>query len=112
MLGYLVRTLPVALRARWRRSTGTTVSRLKRRVSLREIDLFLHMNQAAYAQVMELGRVDWAIVSGAYQTWRKMGITFIAAEQTITYRRELRTWATYEVDTRAVGIEGRLLVVD
>jgi len=112
MLDYLVRTLPVALRARSRRRAAPLVSRLRRRVGLRQIDVNLHMNQAVYAQVLELGRTELLLASGAYGSWRERGINPILAEQTIVYRRELRPLVSYEVDTRAVGVEGRLLVTE
>jgi hypothetical protein len=57
MIGYFSRLLPVALKARFRASSSL-VSRLPQRVSLRQIDLNRHMNQAQYPMVMELGRTD------------------------------------------------------
>ena len=107
MLRYLVRTLPVVLRARLR--SGGNVSRLHRRVGLRDIDVNLHMNQAVYAQVTELGRVDWILGSGAWDRWRAQGISPVVAEQRIVYRRELKPLTPYTVETRAVAVEGRLL---
>lgn len=111
MIGYLLRTLPLALRARFFKREQI-ISRIRRRVRLGEVDFNLHMNQAMYAQVMELGRTDWLLASGAWPRWRSAGITPIVAEQTITYRRELGPLAAYALDTRAVRVEGRLLVVE
>lgn len=112
MLQYLLRTLPTALRALRRRSDPQYISRLRRRVGVHEIDLNLHMNQAAYAQVMELGRTDWALASGAWASWRGQRILPVVAEQTLVYRRELGPLAAYQLDTRAVGQEGRLMVFE
>lgn len=106
MLRYLLRTAPVVLRAR---ADGTRISRLRRRVRLSEIDLNLHMNQAVYAQVCELGRTDWVFRSGAWDRWRSAGANPVVAEQRLVYRRELSPLARFTVDTRAVAIEGRLL---
>ena len=107
MVGYLLRTLPVAIRAR-RHAGSTTVSRLARRVEPGQVDVNLHMNQAAYAQVMELGRVDWMFRSGAWARWRADGVKPIVVEQHITYRRELKPLAAYVVESRLVGVDGRL----
>jgi len=104
--------LPVALRALSRRRDEPLVSRLRRRVTPCQIDINLHMNQAAYAQMIELGRIDWALRSGALQHCRDQGIHPVVAEQTIVYRRELRPGTAYELDTRAVGVDGRLLVLE
>jgi acyl-CoA thioesterase FadM len=108
MLGYLMRTVPVLLRAQLGQD-GRLVSRLQRRVWPHEIDLNRHMNQAVYAQIMELGRADWLLRSGAWERWRAQDLNPIVAEQTITYRRELGPLARYVIDTRAVGTEGRLV---
>ena len=79
---------------------------------LDEIDANLHMNQAAYAQVGELGRTDWAFGSGAWERWKRHRVKPVVAEQRIIYRRELKPLQRYLIDTRAVGVEGRLLAVE
>jgi acyl-CoA thioesterase FadM len=111
MLGYLLRTMPLAVRARAARD-GARVVRLPRRVRLRQIDLNLHMNQAAYAEVMELGRTAWIMRSGAWSRWRARGVNPVVAAQRIVYRRELAPLQRFVVDTRATGFEGRLLRVE
>lgn len=111
MLGYLARSLPLAVRARMGRD-GRLVSRITRRVKLAEIDLNGHMNQASYAQVLELGRMDWVIRAGAWGHWRSRDVAPVVAEQRIVYRRELKPRQRYAIDTRAVRMEGRLLVFE
>ncbi len=111
MLGYLARSIPVAIRARLGRD-GRLVSRITRRVRLAEIDLNGHMNQAAYAQVLELGRLDWVIRSGAWAELQRRKIAPVVAEQRIVYRRELAPLQRYDIDTRAVAVEGRLMVCE
>ncbi|MEZ4241221.1 MAG: thioesterase family protein [Myxococcota bacterium] len=108
MLAYLARTVPVVARATLRRD-GRLTSRIVRRVGPRELDLNLHMNQAAYAQAFELGRTDWVVRSGAWARFRAEGIGAVVAEQRIVYRRELRLGTRYEILSRAVRIDGRLL---
>lgn len=107
MLGYLARTVPVLARAAVARRRA--FSDLGFRVSPAQIDLNLHMNQAVYAQVMELGRADWLLRSGAWSLLRAAGVNPVVADQRIVYRRELRALQRYRLDTRAVGVEGRLL---
>lgn len=111
MLDYLLRTLPLALRAK-ARPGGDLVSRLPRRVSLRQIDLNRHMNQAQYPAMMELGRTDLLFGSGAWDTWRRAGINPVVAEQRIVYRRELAPLQRYVIDSRVVGVEGRLALME
>jgi acyl-CoA thioesterase FadM len=111
MLAYLARSLPLVVRAALPRDRGL-VSRITRRVKLAEIDLNGHMNQASYAQVFELGRVDWFIGSGAWSAFRRQKVGAVVAEQRIVYRRELKPGQRYSIDTRAVRMEGRLLVFE
>ena len=110
MLSYLARTLPAYLRART--SARSHVSRLNLRVWPSQIDINLHMNQAVYPQVMEAGRLDLVVRSGALEAWRASKTNAVVAHQHITYRRELRLGTRFLLDSRLVGIEGRLLLVD
>ena len=91
---------------------GRRVSRIERRVQLSEIDLNRHMNQATYAQVMEIGRMDLVIGSGALAELGRKGLHAVVAEQRIIYRRELKPGQRYLMDTRATGMDGRLLVFE
>ena len=100
--------LPVALRAGVR-PNRSRVSVIHRRVTLSEIDTNLHMNQAVYAEVFELGRVDWMVGTGAWMHWRAAGANPMVAQQTITYRRELKPLQRYRIETRAVGTDGRMV---
>lgn len=110
MLRYLATTLP---RIAWnlRPGGGPPTVRTRHRVSLADVDLNRHMNQAAYPRVAELARVTWLLRSGALQRWRAAGVNPIVARQTIVYRRELKPLQAFEIDTRAVGLDGRLLEV-
>jgi acyl-CoA thioesterase FadM len=111
VLRYLVRSIPVFLRGALARER-TLVSRLTRRVGPGDLDVNVHMNQAVYAQVMELSRADLALRSGAWRAWRKAAVWPVVAEQHLTYRRELRLGQRYALDSRAVAMDGRLLVID
>lgn len=110
MIPYLVRTLPAYLRAR--SADRTHISRLRQRVWPSQIDINLHMNQAVYAQVLEAGRLDLVVRSGALAAWRAAGTNVVVAHQNITYRRELRLGAQFLLDSRPIGVEGRLLLVE
>lgn len=110
MLRYLAETLPRVL---WelRPTPGARPLHLRtrHRVGLADIDLNRHMNQAAYARVCEHARVSWMLRTGALQGWRAIGVNPMVARQTLTYRRELAPFQRFCVETRAVGLEDRLL---
>jgi acyl-CoA thioesterase FadM len=109
MLRYLARTAPTVLSALASRRRDARITRLTRRVQLTEIDTNLHMNQAAYLQVGELARVDWAIRCDAVGRWRAEALKPLVAEQRVVYRRELAPLQRYVLDTRAVRVDGKLL---
>lgn len=108
MIRYVARLAPVVLAARLR-ADGSLVSRLVQRVRLSEIDANLHVNQAVYPKLFELGRADWLVRSGTWNRWRGAGMNPMVAEQTLTYRRELKPFARFTIDTRALRVEGRFL---
>ena len=111
MLGYLSRTLPVIVGALGGRAEPR-VSTLYRRVHPGQLDLNGHMNQSCYAQVMELGRTDWLLGNRTWSEWRAAHIHPVVAEQHIVYRRELRLGQRFGVDSRAVGVQGRLMMFE
>jgi acyl-CoA thioesterase FadM len=101
----------VAAEAMVRRGTGP-VTRLERRVGLHQIDLNLHLNYAVYLDLMELARWDWAIRTGQLRDWVSGRARPVIGSLTVEYRRELRTFARYAIETRAVGYDRRALVVE
>ena len=110
MLQHVARAVPILVRAGL--APRSLVSRLHRRVRVSETDFNLHMNQAAYAEVAERGRTDWVLRSGLARRLLQARVKPVVAEQRLVYRRELRPGQRYELDTRATGLDGRLLTVD
>jgi len=109
MLRHAASMLPFALRASLAKKS--LVSEVRRRVRPSECDFNLHMNQAAYAHVAELARMDWFMRAGLLPRLIRAGVKPVMAEQRIVYRRELKPGQRYAIDTRATSIEGRLLEI-
>ena len=107
MIRYLWRSIPVLVQAK-RKNQGVFFSRIHRRVRWADCDLNLHMNQSVYFQVCELGRLDWFVRSGTWSAWRAEGINPVVGRQLIEYRKELRHGVRFSIDTRLIGVEGRL----
>ena len=93
------------LRSLW--SSPSKVSRLRHRVRLAYLDSNLHMNYASYLEVMELGRWDWSMRNRVVVQWVRDRLTPVVAHVDIHYRRELRPFARFLVDTRLVSVERR-----
>jgi len=95
------------VRSLW--STHDLVSRMPHHVRLSYVDLNRHMNYASYLEVMELGRWDWAIRSGAMRRLVGTGLWPVVVKVDIDYRRELKPFQRFVVDTRVVGFERRMM---
>lgn len=82
-----------------------SVARTPFRVLPTDLDVLGHMNNGKYLTVMDLGRVDLMVRSGWWSTIKELGWYPVVASQTITYRRSLRPWQSFEVHTRILGFD-------
>lgn len=87
------------------------VSVLTLRVLPNDLDLSLHMNNGRYLAIMDLGRIDLLIRSGlAGAAWRKRW-TPVANTVLIRFRRELRGFVRYRLETRVVGWQAESFLI-
>ena len=103
----LRRIAATAVRSLW--SARDLVSRMPHRVHLSYVDMNRHMNYASYLEVMELGRWDWAIRSGALRGLIGTGLWPVVVKVDIDYRRELKPLQRFTLDTRLVGFDRRMM---
>ena len=108
---YFIRILRIVARE-WGAPSGELICKTSHRVLLRHVDFNRHMNQAAYASICEEARIPWLFRSGAWRRWQGEGINPMVGSQSLVYRRELAPFQRFSIDTRAVGMDGRLLVVE
>jgi acyl-CoA thioesterase FadM len=83
------------------------VGRMRHRVRLAYLDTNLHMNYASYLEVMELARWDWGMRNRVLGQWVRDRLAPVVAHVDIHYRRELRPFARFWVDTRLISLERR-----
>lgn len=86
------------------------VSRLVFRVWPSDLDTSLHMNNGRYLTLMDLGRLDVMVASGLWRAVLRNGWTPIASAIKIRFRREIRLWERFRIETRIVAWD-RLNVV-
>jgi acyl-CoA thioesterase FadM len=67
-----------------------------------DLDTSLHMNNGRYLTIMDLGRVDLMLGSGLLKLMLTHNWTPIASGVNIRYRRELRTFDRFNLETRLV----------
>lgn len=111
------RTLLVMLRARLRARRGallspTGVGRIRVTTLPSDIDLLRHMNNGRYLSLFDLGRWDLLIRTGLSDAIREKGWYPVVSSETITFRKSLRLWQRFVVETRFVGHDDRALYLE
>ncbi len=91
---------------------GEGISRLTFRVWPHDLDPSLHMNNGRYLTLMDLGRLDVMARSGLLRAAWHHGWTPIASGIQIRYRRELRLWQTFRIETRLAAWQTHLVVME
>ncbi|GAB3403341.1 thioesterase family protein [Schumannella luteola] len=89
------------------RLTAFDVGRIRMRVWPRDLDQLGHMNNGVYLTIMDLGRYDLNLRSGLWPALMKAGIYPVVGAQTITYRRSLKPWQLFDLETRLIGFDDR-----
>ena len=82
------------------------------RVWPHDLDLSLHLNNGRYLTLMDLGRLDILARSGLMrEVWRHKW-TPIASAISIRFRRELRPWQRFRLETRLLCWDASLVVIE
>lgn len=88
------------------------ISVLALRVLPNDLDLSMHMNNGRYLTVMDLGRLDLILRSGlAGAVWHN-GWTPVANAALVRFRRELRVFDRYRLETRVVGWQEQTVFIE
>lgn len=85
---------------------------LRLRVTLRDTDFNLHMNYASYLEAMERGRWDWSARNRLLPAWLRHKIRPVVGSMEIHYRKELKPWARYVLQTSVTGFDRRAIVFE
>jgi acyl-CoA thioesterase FadM len=88
------------------------VSALDFRVLPHDLDLSLHMNNGRYLAIMDLGRIDLLVRSGLWRAVRANGWTPVANAALIRFRRELRAFDAYRLETRVLAWSDQAVIVE
>lgn len=104
--GYIWTSLPMFL------SERQQVSRLNMRVSFWHTDLNIHLTNSRYLYLMDKGRLHLLAVSGLLSTCFKEKILPMTVGVDIQYRRELKLWQSFTLDTRITRVRDRVLEME
>lgn len=99
-------------RFRPRLSLPGDVSRLAFRVWPLDLDTSLHMNNGRYLTLMDLGRLDIMVGSGLWRAVLRHGWTPIASAIKIRFRRELRPFQRFRLETRLVAWDKASVIME
>jgi acyl-CoA thioesterase FadM len=68
-----------------------------------DIDVLFHVNNGVYLSMLDVARVDMMLRSRALGPLRRARVYPIVHAQTIRYRRSLRLFERFDVETRVAG---------
>lgn len=88
------------------------VSRLRFTVLPHDLDTSMHMNNGRYWTMMDLGRTDLMLRSGLWRDVLKKRWTPIATGGQIRFRRELRLFERFTLETQVLAWEGARIVIE
>lgn len=102
--------LSARLRPRLQAPFGVSVIGL--RVMPHDLDLSMHMNNGRYLTLMDLGRMDLILRMGLAGRMVKSGWTPILSASKVRFRRELRLFKAFRLETRIVWWSATQLVME
>jgi len=109
----LLRTILTLLRARRRPPLDIhDVGRLSMRVLPNDLDVQRHVNNGVYLSLMDLGRLDLLVRTGAWKRMREFGCYPVIASETITFRKSLQVWQRYTIETRIAGYDEKAVYIE
>ena len=88
------------------------VSRMNFRVWPHDLDVSMHMNNGRYMGIMDLGRLDIILRSGLWRAVLRNRWTPVLDAAIIRYRRELRAFRAFRLETRILSWTGATLLIE
>lgn len=109
-----LRLLRVLITGMWRERLALPgdTSHLTFRVGFLDLDTSLHMNNGRYLTLMDLGRLDLMVRSGLVQTALKKKWTPIASTIAIRFKREIRFFGKFRMDSRIIGWDDTQVLIE
>lgn len=89
---------------------ATTTVRL--RVWPNDLDVNMHVNNGRYLALADIGRIHWFARIGVLQLARRHRAYPVIGDAIAKFRRDLKLWQTFEVQTRLLGWDHRWAFVE
>jgi len=78
-------------------------TRVRLRVWPNDLDFNLHVNNGRYLALADIGTVHWFIRTGVMNVARKQRAIPIVGDAIAKFRRDLRAFESFEIETRFLG---------
>ncbi|WP_256839391.1 acyl-CoA thioesterase, partial [Ornithinimicrobium faecis] len=79
------------------------------RVRPADLDIYLHVNNGVYLQMMDVARTNYIADLGGFGLLKAKGWYPVVAAQTVSYRRSLTLGQRFEIRTSVVGWDERVI---
>ena len=83
-------------------ASALDVSRVPMIVLPNDLDVNLHVNNGRYLTLMDLGRLDIFVRGGLLKALRGTGWIAVLSAAKVRFRREMRLWTRFRIETRIV----------
>jgi len=76
-----------------------------------DLDLLLHVNNGKYLSILDLARADLVLRSKAFGVLRKKGYIPVVATAIVQFKRSLRLFDAFQVESRIIGWDSRAFLM-
>jgi acyl-CoA thioesterase FadM len=112
-MGMLLRTIGVFLAAQFRGHLALFGgSELGFRVLPSDLDFNMHMNNARYLGIMDIGRIDLILRTGMWRAMWQNRWQAVLGGSMVRYRRPLRPLQRMELSSRLIGWDDKWLYIE
>lgn len=88
----------------------TSITRM--RVNIGDLDLYRHVNNGVYLQMMDVARINYIADLGLMPELGRRGWYPVVANSTMYYRRSLTLGQRFEIHTRTLGWDDRCVFLE
>lgn len=82
------------------------------RVRPGDLDLYLHVNNGVYLQMMDVARTNLIADMGVFPALRERTWYPVVAASTVSYRRSLRLFDSFTITTKVLGWDPRVVYLE
>ena len=76
-----------------------------------DLDVLWHVNNGVYLSMLDVARVDMMLRSGMLGKLRRRGFYPVVAAETIRFRRSLRLFQSFDVETKVIGWDEKAFLI-